>query len=36
MGGPGAGEAVAAVAGQMEESWVPELQEAVLVVPARG
>lgn len=33
MGGPWAGE-VAAVAGQVEKSWVPVLQEAVLQVPA--
>jgi len=34
VGGPGAGKAAAAVAGQMGESLVPALQEAVLEVPA--
>lgn len=33
MGSPWADEA-AAVAGQVEKSWVPALQEAVLQVPA--
>lgn len=34
MGGPRAGEVAAVVAGQVEESQVPVLQEAMLEVPA--